>query len=97
MTARLHMPRYATEKAFVVSGEQLSKIIRNRNPFKEEPPRYNYIRKQASYRITKLKDETWWVENYRDGAPLFAPDYWHQISITAGKRAKRLKDFVQNL
>jgi len=92
---RLKVPLYAEYNSFVVSGEQLQKILKGRNPFKSDSPSYCSISKRSTYRITKLRDGTWWVENFRHGAPLFAPDYWWQISNAAGERAERLNRFVK--
>lgn len=91
---RENMPHYAEDNAFVVSGEQLKKILRGRNPFKEDSPKWNKVHHRSSYRITQLRDGTWWVENFRSGASLFAPDYWWRIPEAAGARAFRLKEFV---
>lgn len=91
---RENVPLYAENSAFVVSGEQLQKILRGRNPFKTDSPNYASVRRRAGYRITQLRDGTWWVENFRAGAPLFAPDYWWLIPAAAGKRALKLKEFV---
>lgn len=90
------MPAYAESNAFVVSGEQLYKIMRGRNPFRKDIRRYDRIAKRAAYRIARLKDGTWWVENFRAGAPPFAPDYWWPIPNSAGKRAALLKKFIED-
>lgn len=87
------MPLYAEYSAFSVTGEQLTKILRGRNPFKKDSPNYSTIGRGA-YRITQLKDGSWWVENFRSGAPLFAPDYWWRIPAAAGKRVEKLREFV---
>lgn len=94
---RQNMPLYAKQDAINVSGEQLKVILRGRNPFKFEPLNYKYIYDRKGYRIARLKNGTWWVENFRDGAPLFAPDLWWPISDAAGERAQKLAEFVKTL
>ena len=91
------MPLYAKNEAFSISGEQLKKVMKNRNPFKYDSDTWNHIIRQSGYDVTQLRDGTWWVKNFRSGAPLFAPDYWWHISNTAGKRAKKIKDFMETL
>jgi len=91
---RKEMPLYAEYNTFSVTADQLHKILRGRNPFKNDSPNYNRIGGRASYRLAQLKDGTWWVENYRYGAPLFAPDYWWKLPAVAGPRILKLKEFV---
>lgn len=96
MAAREKMPMYATDNAFTISGQQLRKIMKGRTGiFKGEPPNYDHIRDGVGYKVTQLKDGTWWVRNYRDGAPLFAPDYWHQLPQSVGNRARAIYEFVE--
>lgn len=92
---KVSVPRYAEDRAFTISGEQLHKIMRGRNPFKSDSPNYSTISKRSGYRITRLGDGTWWVENFRHGAPLWAPDYWWRIPKIAGERAEKLERFVK--
>lgn len=94
---RGYMPQYAERDAFVVSGQQLQIILRGINPFRDDPPNWNQVGHRKSYRIAFLKDGTCWVENYRSGAPMFAPDFWWQISNAASKRAVKLYEFTLSL
>lgn len=91
------MPQYAKYSAFTLSGQQLRKVLKNRNPFKSDSPNYGHIVDAAGYNVTQLKDGTWWVRNFRTGAPMFAPDYWWHISDAAGLRAKQINDFVEGI
>lgn len=92
---KISMPLYAIDNSFVISGEQLQKILRGKNPFKSDSPNYSTISKRSSYRVAQLKDGSWWVENFRYGAPLFAPDYWWRIPVAAGRRAEKLNKFIK--
>ena len=92
MTAKSYrekMPLYAQDNAFAVSGQQLRAILKGRNPFKKDSPNYDHVVERKGYRITQLQDGTYWVENFRDGAPMFAPDYWWKMSDAAGRRARK--------
>lgn len=91
------MPLYAKTKYICISGRQLRKITRNRNPFKDDSPNYNSIVDSKGYKITQKKDGSWWVLNYRAGAPLFAPDYWWRIPDVVAERAKKIEEFVESL
>ena len=91
------MPLYAKDSAFAVSGEQLKKCLRNRNPFKSDSPNWDHVASASGYLVSQLKDGTWWVRNFRVGAPLFAPDYWFRIPDAAGKRLLKIKEFVETL
>lgn len=97
MNYREKMPMYAEDSSVWVTGDQLRKILRGRNPFKGDVGRYNNISGRGAYRVTQLKDGSWWVENYRFGAPLFAPDYWWKLPKTAGPRIRKLQEFVESL
>lgn len=97
MKYRTDMPMYATDNSISVSGAQLRKITKGRNPFKNDPPSYSRIVDRKGYRIARLKNDTWWVENFRDGAPLFAPDLWWPLSKAASKRVQKLANFVETL
>ena len=91
------MPYYAKNGAFTISGQQLRKCLKGRNPFKHDADSWNRVIDPAGYNITQLKDGTWWVRNFRTGAPMFAPDFWWRIPNTAARRAKQINDFVEGI
>lgn len=91
---REEMPQYAQRESISVTGEQLLVILRGLNPFKDDAAPWARVNGRV-YSVAFLRDGSCWVQNYRSGGVIFGPDYWWRLPATAGKRVRRLQDFVE--